>query len=114
MLREVMPLLLVNDLEETLCFYTEVLGFQLCWKDGDTASVEQGHARLMFSTGENLGCEPSLSGTLYFYPEDVRSTWERVSSKAAVEWPLQKMDYGTVEFGIRDPNGYILAFAEVS
>ena len=27
-------------------------------------------------------------------------------------WPLEKMTHGTLEVGVRDPNGYILAFAE--
>jgi hypothetical protein len=27
-------------------------------------------------------------------------------------WPLEQQEYGTREFGIRDPDGYVLAFAE--
>ena len=27
-------------------------------------------------------------------------------------WPLEAMDYGQTEFGIRDCDGYTLAFAE--
>ena len=68
----------------------------------------------MFSTGENLGESPVLSGTLYFYPEDVRALWALAQSEAHIEWELQTMDYGTTEFGIRDPNGFVLAFAEVN
>ena len=32
--------------------------------------------------------------------------------KADVVWPIADMEYGTREFGIRDPDGYVLAFAE--
>jgi hypothetical protein len=31
---------------------------------------------------------------------------------AEIVWPLERMEYGQLEFGIRDPDGYLLAFAE--
>ncbi len=110
-MKELSPLLRVLDLDETVAFYVERLGFELHWREGDTASVESGAARLMFSTGENLGATPALSGTLYFYPDDVERLWTELRDQVTVEWELQDMPYGTREFGIRDPNGYILAFA---
>lgn len=112
-MRELIPLLRVRDLDETLGFYQDHLSFRLCWREGDTASVQCGRVGLMFSTGANLGAEPGLSGTLYFYPDDVEELWKRVRDGVTVEWPLEEMEYGTLEFGIRDCNGYILAFAKV-
>ena len=112
-MKELSPLLRVLDLEETVAFYVEQLGFQLGWQEDDTASLQNGAARIMVSTGENLGAKPELSGTLYFYPDDVEALWEALRHQVPVEWALQNMPYGTREFGIRDPNGYILAFAEV-
>ena len=41
--------------------------------------------------------------------------WElftRIKDEAEIAWPLETMEYGTVEFGIRDRDGYTLAFAE--
>jgi uncharacterized glyoxalase superfamily protein PhnB len=38
--------------------------------------------------------------------------WDSVAPTADVVWPIADMDYGTREFGIRDPDGYLLAFAE--
>ncbi len=112
-MKELVPLLRVHDLDQTIAFYTRILGFELCWREGDTATLKHCHARLMFSTGENLGPGPTLSGTLYFYPEDVEALWSELRSKVQVEWPLETMGYGTREFGIRDCNGYCLAFAKV-
>ena len=112
-MKELVPLLRVRDLDETIEFYSNVLGFELCWREGDTASLRCGAVGLMVSTGSNLGDEPRLSGTLYFYPDDVEEMWGRLRSRVPVEWPLERMSYGTREFGIRDCNGYILAFAEV-
>lgn len=113
-MRELVPLLRVRDLDATIEFYQDVLGFRLCWREGDTASIQHGKVGLLFSTASNLGAEPALSGTLYFYPDSVEEMWRVIDGRAQVEWPLQIMDYGTREFGIRDCNGYILAFAEVS
>jgi uncharacterized glyoxalase superfamily protein PhnB len=112
-MKELIPLLRARDLDETIVFYRDLLGFQLCWREGDTASLQSGRVGLMFSTGENLGTEPCLSGTLYFYPENVTGLWEELRGRVEIEWPLETMSYGTREFGIRDCNGYVLAFAEV-
>ena len=112
-MKQLVPLLQVRDLDETVAFYRDTLGFRLCWREGDTASLQHGRVGLMFSTGSNLGAEPSLSGTLYFYPESLKSLWRQLRNEVEVEWPLETMGYGTQEFGIRDCNGYILAFAEV-
>ncbi len=113
-MKELIPLLRVRDLEQTIAFYRDLLGFELCRLEGDTASLKHGRVGLMFSTGDNLGAEPALSGTLYFYPDDVNALWQQVRHQVTIEWPLQDMDYGTREFGVRDCNGYILAFAEVT
>ena len=112
-MKELVPLLRVRDLDQTIEFYTTILGFELCWREGDTASVRSGSVGLLFSTGSNLGDEPRLSGTLYLYPESVDDLWTTLAGKVEVEWPLEAMSYGTREFGIRDCNGYILAFAEI-
>ena len=42
----------------------------------------------------------------------VQEFFERVKNQAEVIWPLEAMDYGQREFGIRDGDGYTLAFAE--
>jgi hypothetical protein len=44
----------------------------------------------------------------------VREFFERIRQKVEVVWPLEKMDYGQTEFGIRDVDGYTLAFAETT
>jgi hypothetical protein len=53
-----------------------------------------------------------LSGTLYFNTEDVRQFYAAVKDSVEIVWPLAVMEYGTVEFGIHDCDGYTLAFAE--
>ena len=54
----------------------------------------------------------NLSGTDYFFINVVKTYLGLVRDRTAVHWPLQDMSYGTREFGIRDCNGYYLAFAQ--
>lgn len=74
--------------------------------------LRAGAARIMFTTGDHLGDKPQFSGSLYFDMAGVREFYERVKSQVEIVWPLEKMDYGQTEFGIRDRDGYVLAFAE--
>ena len=43
---------------------------------------------------------------------DVEAFFKSVRDKVDIVWPLETMEYGQREFGIRDPDGYTLAFAE--
>jgi uncharacterized glyoxalase superfamily protein PhnB len=45
-------------------------------------------------------------------PVDVQIFFARVKDRVEIVWPLEKMDYGSREFGVRDPDGYVLAFSQ--
>ena len=67
----------------------------------------------MLSTGRRLGGKPAFTGTLYFDARNVRALYQKVRKvRPKFVWPLSKMEYGTLELGLRDPDGYLLAFAE--
>ena len=42
----------------------------------------------------------------------VQEFFERIKDQVEIVWPLETMEYGQREFGIRDCDGYTLAFAE--
>lgn len=48
----------------------------------------------------------------YIRVSDVRELYERVKDKVAIRRPPCPMPYGELEFELRDPNGYVLVFAE--
>ena len=77
-----------------------------------TVSAQLSDGTLIFSPANNLGKKSNMSGTVYFFIDDVESYYEMVRDRTDVQWPLQDMSYGTREFGIRDCNGYYLAFAQ--
>lgn len=104
-------LLKCRNLAETAHFYAGKLGFAV--EDGaeGTCTVSRGDARIIFTEGDLWKGPPGCTGTFYFYPTDVDAYFASVKNAVRVLWPLQKMPYGTREFGIEDCNGYILAFA---
>jgi len=101
-----------KDVEETKAFYSNVLGFEVADTAGDTCSVQKAGGTIIFSTGNNLGDSPAMSGTIYFFIPNVEEYFEAVKDNVDVKWPLQDMSYGTREFGIADCNGYHVAFAQ--
>jgi uncharacterized glyoxalase superfamily protein PhnB len=114
---KIVPVLKVSDMQKSIAFYTGVLGFTVCWQaahdgGGENCMLAAGATSLLLSTGSHLGDNPQFTGTLYFHMSDVRDFFEIVRDKAEVVWPLETMDYGQLEFGIRDGDGYVLAFAE--
>jgi uncharacterized glyoxalase superfamily protein PhnB len=115
--KAVTPVLKVADLQRAVGFYTTVLGFSVAWREdndggGENAMLRAGATSLLLSTGPHLGEKPQFTGTLYFDVTGVRDFFEQVKEKVEVVWPLEAMEYGQREFGIRDLDGYTLAFAE--
>ncbi len=113
----VMPVLRVGDLDRSVQFYRDVLLFDVAWRaandgDGENCMLASGDVSLMLSTGSHLGGSPHLTGTLYFNATGVTELYERIRGSVELVWPLGDTEYGTLEFGIRDPDGYTLAFAE--
>jgi uncharacterized glyoxalase superfamily protein PhnB len=116
-LKTIVPVLKVADLQRAVGFYTGVLGFTVRWREADDGGGENcmlaaGTTSLLLSTGAHLGDKPQFTGTLYFDMSGVREFFEQVKHKAEVVWPLEAMDYGQIEFGIKDCDGYILAFSQ--
>ncbi len=115
--KAITPVLKVADLQRAVGFYTTVLGFSVAWREdndggGEHAMLRAGATSLLLSTGPHLGQKPQFTGTLYFDVTGVRDFFEQVKEKVEVVWPLEAMEYGQREFGIRDLDGYTLAFAE--
>ena len=115
--KRIVPVLKVSDMQKSVDFYTGVLGFSVAWRaandgGGENCRLQAAATALLLSTGTQLGDKPQFTGTLYFHMSGVLEFFERVKDRAEVVWPLEAMDYGQREFGIRDGDGYTLAFAE--
>jgi catechol 2,3-dioxygenase-like lactoylglutathione lyase family enzyme len=109
--------LLAGNLARTLQFYLN-LGFHLSGGSVENGWIELclGSAVLQFYSDPPKGtaAPPQLSGTIYVHVSQVDQIAKQLETRAAFEWGPEDMDYGMREFAVRDPNGYILAFAAPS
>jgi catechol 2,3-dioxygenase-like lactoylglutathione lyase family enzyme len=116
--RRLVPALLVRDMRETLAFY-ENLGFAVtgCFPDHSVptwAEVTRDAVVLQFHTEPPHGTptQPICSGTFYIFPESVPKLADELKGKVEFAWGPEVMPYGMREFGVQDPDGYFIAFAE--
>lgn len=126
MLNSLTPNLMVNDVEETIEYYTDILGFTLLKTvpekgNPDWAMVKRNDVILMFQSAKSLKDElPKLKsqkpgGGLTFYIKVDRITElheELVENDVEIIADLESTFYDTIEFSIIDNNGYVLTFSE--
>ncbi len=108
------PLLRCHDRNLTREHYRDVLGFTVSDSADGTLTVQLQDCRLLFTAQDLWDRDVGCSGTLYLQLADVAHYFATVKDRAQIAWPLQDMPYGSREFGIRDCNGYHLAFAELA
>lgn len=113
------PQLLVDDLERAIRFYREVLGFSFgpVWGDFYAIGERDGFA-------VHLKCAPKTAEDrehrrqhehldVYAGVTGVRALYDACGAKGAtILKPLAPTAWGTVDFHIEDPEGYIIAFGE--
>ena len=114
--RTLTPMLWTTELEETISFYTDILGFT-CGERNDEwgwAALYNGEVEIMLARpSENVPFEkPNFTGSFYFQVYDVDTLWGELKHKCEVEYPLENFDWEMREFAIRDNNGYILQFGQ--
>jgi catechol 2,3-dioxygenase-like lactoylglutathione lyase family enzyme len=117
-IKKMSPQLLVTDLERSLAFYTEKLGFQLEFrfedfyagilKEGFSIHLKCGRP----SQEERRNKKENNDLDIVFSIEHVERLYEDLQKKSIeIIQPLCERPYGR-EFYIADPDGYILAFLE--
>jgi len=113
-LKNLVPMLWTNDLDGSIAFYREMLGFECVNRAEGWASLQKDAVELMLSlpNAHERFDKIQFTGSFYFHPENVEELWRGVRDKATVVYPLEDFDYGMREFAIRDNNGYILQFGQ--
>jgi catechol 2,3-dioxygenase-like lactoylglutathione lyase family enzyme len=115
------PLLPVADIEHSIEFYTNKLGFNLDFRYEDfyAGIVKDGHSiHLKCGVAPESGTPPADAGKnkddldIMFSVGDIKRFYEYVLSQAIeIVQPLRDMPYGR-EFYIADPDGNRIAFIE--
>ncbi|PJA08727.1 MAG: hypothetical protein COX70_02960 [Flavobacteriales bacterium CG_4_10_14_0_2_um_filter_32_8] len=126
MLNSLTPNLMVNDVEETIEYYTDLLGFTLLRTVPETgkldwAMVKRNEVVIMFQSAKSLKSHlPRLKGekpggglTFYIKTDKITELHEELSdNNVEIISELESTFYDTIEFSIVDVNGYILTFSE--
>lgn len=110
------PVLWTENLDETIGFYSRVLGFTLMDRNDDWqwASLRKDEIYIMLSQPNQHEANTSIgfSGSFYFNVNKVDDLWEDLKTKAKICYEIETFEWGMREFAIYDNNGYILQFGE--
>ncbi len=133
------PILTTDDMEGTISFYRDVLGFKVTAQIPDEnptwCFLLRDDAALMFTSpeeddhshddddghghhhDEDDGHDHEHSGaeglwTMYVYSDEVEALWTEFKDDPKVEYPLYDTHYGMREFGMRDCDGNMLSFGK--
>jgi uncharacterized glyoxalase superfamily protein PhnB len=110
------PIFWTENLDETIRFYMNILGFTLMGRNDDWqwASLRKDEIYIMLSQPNEHEKNTSIgfSGSFYFNVKDVDDLWEDLKTKSKICYEIETFEWGMREFAIYDNNGYILQFGE--
>jgi len=123
--KKLTPNLVVSNVERSVAFYCDTLGFTLTQKVPDQsplvfATVQSGDVEIFLNAPEPAIAEyPAFKSkpiggtlTLFMEVEGIASLHEALAGRVTVVMPLERKWYGVTEFAIVDPDGYVITFAE--
>ena len=117
--RTLAPVLQTDDMDRSVRFYTEVLGFTGGMQSADYSNLYRDTVRIMLASRDarEEGSPPTFTGQIYLgldTPEEVDVEWARIKDKAKIIYPVDDFSYGAREFGIHDDSGYHIAIGAPS
>jgi uncharacterized glyoxalase superfamily protein PhnB len=123
-LNSVAPTFPVADVDATIHWYETVLGFtSYPFPENPPhvfASVCRDEIEIMFQRIDGYQ-KPDLyqrrDGGVwdaYIRMEGVKEFYDAIKDQVEIQLPLWKQGYGDWEFEVKDPNGYILVFSELT
>ena len=123
--KKLTPNLLVSNVERSLAFYVDTLGFERGITVPDAspfvfASVTSEPVEIFLNDAATAvkeypafaGRPIGATGTLYIEVEGVDALHDRLKSQVKIVIPIATQFYGMREFAIADPDGYVITFAE--
>ena len=125
-IKKLTPNLIVSNVERSLAFYEGVLGFARGMTVPEQspyvfASVTSGSFQIFFNDEAAVAKESAqLAGkargggnTMFIeIDDDIDAYCEQIRNRVHIVLPLVNQWYGMREFGIEDPDGYVITFAQ--
>ena len=104
----------VSDIEKSLKWYTEVLGFEIdsCYPEENPIYYDFKGIGACFAIGLAENGIIYNGGRINFEIEDVDWLWEQLKNKVTVIEPIYDTPWGTRKFTIADPDGNELGFCK--
>ena len=120
--KKITAVLLVDEVEPCVRFWTERLGFEKTAEvpDGDKvvfAILQKDGAEIMYQTYASVEKDqPDMLARkgptfLYIEVDDLAATMTAIAG-AEIAMPERTTFYGSKEFGVKDPAGHIVTFAQ--
>lgn len=106
MIENIIPILRVQDLQASLTYYQEVLGFTVSWSGDHFAGVQRDDCSLYLSEGEQ-----GQAGTwVWIGLHDLDGMYEECRSRGAkIRGEIVSQPWAR-EFLVEDPDGHVLRF----
>jgi uncharacterized glyoxalase superfamily protein PhnB len=124
-LESLTPNVIVDDVNKTIDYYTQKLGFTLVASVPETGQYNWAMAvrdgvTLMFQSLASIQEDlPGLKinqkggiGTFFIDMKDIDTLYKQLKGKIEIASDMRTTFYGKKEFTIKDLNGYFLTFAE--
>ena len=119
---DLVPLLMCADVQASIRFYTDVLGFEVTGRQDDVgatgfAALANGRARVMLASPTYVPKAPKVDGqytqsNYYFYVEDAEALRQAIIDRGWQATECVKRFYGLLEFEVVDPDGHVLLFGQ--
>ena len=114
--KRISPMLAVADMEETLAFYRDVLGFTLTMKSAEYSIIERDGQTIHFQKAASDEVMQSVRGHTEIYIEvsNIYPLWKHVKTLKD-HYRIRDLfdrDYGMTEFHIFDPNDCLVFVGE--
>ncbi|QDV39043.1 VOC family protein [Tautonia plasticadhaerens] len=117
--RRSIPVVSALSLEESLRYWTSVMGFHQCFSYGDPpvyAGVERDGVEIYLTHDPNLVTSMKEAGShpeVFLWVSDVRHSYEEHRARGAtVVEALTDRPWGARQYVLEDPNGYFIKVAE--
>lgn len=110
------PVLWTEQFDETIVFYTQILGFTLQERNDDWqwASLQKDKVEIMLTKPNQHEKFNGIgfTGSFYFNVENADELWDELKDKTKICYEIETFDWEMREFAIYDNNGYILQFGQ--
>ena len=101
MFKSVVPMLHTLDMQATVQFYEEVLGFTCVGRfENDWCRLEREGAAIMYFCVDEFD-QPHATATQYFYVDDLDAFWDSIKDKVTAVWGPEEMPYGMYRWGLK-------------